>query len=93
MYFFFIGQELENKFIDFNKHLNLTNAAYDASIANSKIIVFEVSSSYLTNPEPSKNFLNKPYINFKKRLLEFPKSRVEIVFSLRSLWVKEQLKN
>jgi len=88
-----IGQELENKFIDFNKDLNLTNAAYDASIANSKIIVFEVSSSYLTNPEPPKNFLNKPYINFKKSLLEFPKSRVEIVFSLRSLWVKEQLKN
>lgn len=88
-----IGQELEREFINFNKVLNLSNAAYDASIIDNKIIVYEVSSSYLTNPEPPKNFLDKPYIDFKKSFLKFSKSRVNIVFYLRNLWVKEQLKN
>lgn len=88
-----IGQDLEKEFINFNKVLNLSNAAYDASIIDKKINVYEVSSQYLTNPAPPKKFLDKPYIDFKKSFLKFSKSRVEIVFYLRSLWVKEQLKD
>ena len=88
-----IGQDLEKEFINFNKVLNLSNAAYDASIIDKKINVYEVSSSYLTNPAPPKKFLDKPYIDFKKSFLKFSKSRVEIVFYLRSLWVKDQLKD
>ena len=51
-----IGQDLEKEFINFNKVLNLSNAAYDASIIDKKINVYEVSSSYLTNPAPPKIF-------------------------------------
>ncbi len=87
-----LKKDLEEKFIQFTDLLNLSNAAYDASIINDEIIIYEVSSSYLTNPEPPESFKNKPYIDFKNRYLEFAKSRVDIVFFLRYQWVKEQLK-
>ncbi len=88
-----LKKDLEEKFIQFTKFLNLSNAAFDASVINDEIIVYEVSSSYLTNPEPPKKFINKPYIDFKKSYLDFAKSRVDIVFFLRHKWVKEQLKD
>ncbi len=87
-----LNKDLEEKFIQFTNLLNLSNAAYDASIIDDEIIIYEVSSSYLTNPEPPEEFKNKPYIDFKKRHLDFAKSRVDIVFFLRRQWVKEQLR-
>tara|TARA_B100001564_G_scaffold358080_1_gene375833 strand:- start:909 stop:1982 length:1074 start_codon:yes stop_codon:yes gene_type:complete len=88
-----LKKDLEDKFIQFTNLLNLSNAAYDASIINDEIIIYEVSSSYLTNPEPPEKFKNKPYIHFKKRYFDFAKSRVNIVFFLRHQWVKEQLRH
>ena len=88
-----LKKNLEEKFIKFTKLLKLSNAAYDASINNDEIVIYEVSSSYLTNPEPTEKFKNKPYIDFKKSYLEFARSRVDIVFSLRHKWIKEQLKD
>ena len=87
-----LNKDLEEKFIQFTNLLNLSNAAYDASIIDDEIIIYEVSSSYLTNPEPPEEFKKKPYIDFKKRHLDFAKSRVDIVFFLRRQWVKEQLR-
>ena len=66
-----LNKDLEEKFIQFTNLLNLSNAAYDASIIDDEIIIYEVSSSYLTNPEPPEEFKNKPYIDFKKRHLDF----------------------
>jgi len=88
-----LTKELEEKFIHFSNLLDLSNAAFDASINDNKITVYEVSSSYLTNPEPSKKYRNKAYIDFKKSYRDFAKSRVDIVFFLRHQWIKEQLKD
>ena len=90
--FSIIPEDQAKEFISFSKRLGLSNAAFDASIKDGAIIVYEVSSSYLTNPEPPDNYKHLPYLDFKKSYTNFIKERIKIVFDLRNKWIKEQLK-
>ncbi len=87
-----LPKSIEKEFISFTESLGLTNAAFDASIKDGIIKVYEVSSSYLTNPEPPNKFNKLPYLKFKKNYRIFIKERIKIVFDLRRKWIVEQLK-
>lgn len=67
--------------LDYTKKLGLSQAAYDITFENDNEnnppIVLEVSSSFLLNPIPKKEFLNLPYEIYKNKPIQFGSERAK----------------
>ncbi len=69
--------------------LNLSLAAFDVTLYNGKVMFFEVSPSFILNPIPKqKRLLGRPYVNYKRRFIQYNMDLIEQFTLIRRLQIK-----